>query len=60
MKGIVSMSISSVSASPPVAPPPPVQPKPPEVNDENDSRNASPPVQAALPPGQGTRVNIIA
>jgi hypothetical protein len=59
MKGIVSMSISSVSA-PPVAPPPAVQPKPPEVNDENDSRNASPPVQAALPPGQGTRVNIFA
>jgi hypothetical protein len=59
-KGIVSMSISSVSAPPPVAPPPPVQTKPPEVNDDNDSRNAPPPVQAALPPGQGTRVNIIA
>jgi hypothetical protein len=59
-KGIVSMSISSVSAPPPVAPPPPVQTKPAKVNDDNDSRNATPPVQAALPPGQGTRVNIIA
>jgi hypothetical protein len=55
-----SMSISSVSA-PPVAPPQqPVQAKPPDPVPQDDSRNDTPPPQAALPPGQGTRVNIIA
>jgi hypothetical protein len=34
------------------------QPKPADA-DQDDSRN-SPPVQPPLPPGQGTRVNIIA
>jgi hypothetical protein len=56
------MSISSVTAAPP--PPPPLQPveaKKPDVQpDQNDSRNAAPPAQAPLPPGQGTRVNVIA
>ena len=54
------MSISSVTAPPP-APPQPVDAKAPTVKaDQDDSRTAPPPVQAALPPGQGTRVNIIA
>ena len=53
------MSISSIAPSPPPAPPQRSEPKPPAAND-NDSRTATPPVQAALPPGQGTRVNIIA
>ncbi len=54
------MSISSVSASPPTPPPQPVQARPPDPTPQDDSRNDTPPPQAALPPGQGTRVNIIA
>jgi hypothetical protein len=30
------------------------------VPDQDDSSSASPPAQAPLPPGQGTRVNVIA
>ena len=50
------MSISSIPASAPVTTPP----QPPQVQadkDANDAAAAQPPVQAALPPGQGTRVN---
>ncbi len=54
------MSISSVPASPPVTPPYTTTPKAPDVQADknaNDANAAQPPVQAALPPGQGTRVN---
>jgi hypothetical protein len=53
------MSISSIPASAPVTPPT-TTPKAPDVQadkDANDAAAAQPPVQAALPPGQGTRVN---
>jgi hypothetical protein len=56
----ISMSISSVTTTPPPLPPQPpqpVQPTPPQP-DQDDSSSA--PAQAPLPPGQGTRVNIIA
>lgn len=58
------MAISSVITPPPhPLPLPTIQPaqnqtKPPDAN-QDDSRN-SPPVLPPLPPGQGTRVNIIA
>jgi hypothetical protein len=56
------MSISSIPASPPVTPPytTTTTPKAPDVQADknaNDANAAQPPVQAALPPGQGTRVN---
>jgi hypothetical protein len=54
------MSISSIPASAPVTPPYTTPPQPPQVqadNNANDANAAQPPVQAALPPGQGTRVN---
>jgi hypothetical protein len=55
------MSISSIPASPPT----PITysdtsaPKAPAVHDgdANDAGAAQPPVQAPLPPGQGTRIN---
>jgi hypothetical protein len=54
------MSISSVKA-PPVAPLPPIQVKVPDPKaDQDDSRTVSPPPPPPLPPGQGSRVNIIA
>jgi hypothetical protein len=55
------MSVSSI-ATPPVAPPPPpppIQVKAPDPTPQDDSSNTPPP-QPPLPPGQGTRVNIIA
>lgn len=54
------MNVSSVPASPPVTPSGTSAPKPPAVQadaDANDAGAAQPPVQAALPPGQGTRIN---
>ena len=54
------MSISSIPASPPVIPPATSAPKAPDVQadgDANDAGAAQPPVQAALPPGQGTRID---
>ena len=54
------MNVSSIPASPPVTPPYTTPPKAPDVqanNDANDAGAAQPPVQAPLPPGQGTRVN---
>jgi hypothetical protein len=60
------MSVSSVSATPPVASvqqPQPVAAKPPERqpdNDRDDSRTAPLPPPAPLPPGQGTRIDQLA
>ncbi|WP_172980291.1 hypothetical protein [Tardiphaga sp. P9-11] len=56
------MSVSSVSSAPPVTRLTPVEAKPPEPkkNDDNDSRTAPPPPRAALPPGQGTRIDQLA
>jgi hypothetical protein len=57
------MSISSISASAPVNPPVTSTPQTPNVqtdSDANDASAAQPPVQAALPPGQGTRIDQIA
>ncbi len=52
----------SVSSAPPVAEVKPIEAKPPEPkkNDDNDSRTAPPPPRAALPPGQGTRIDQLA
>jgi len=55
-------SISSIPASPPVVSPDASQPKAPVVQVDNpgdaDRAAASqPPVLAALPPGQGTRID---
>jgi hypothetical protein len=54
------MSISAVAAPTPLRPPEPIAPKPPEVKAADDSRASQPTVLAALPPGQGTRINQIA
>lgn len=55
------MSISSIPASAPVKMPEPSEPKPPKTKAEIDaSRAAQPTLLAALPPGQGTRVNQLA
>ena len=57
------MSISSIPASAPVTPPYTTPPQPPQVQadkDANDAAAAQTPVQAALPPGQGTRIDQIA
>ena len=60
------MSISSVTASPPVAPiapPPPIEPNKIDVKAEQDrdDARANPPAKPApLPPGQGTRIDQIA
>ncbi len=66
------MSISSIPPSPPtpITSPDTSAPKAPDVKapdvkapdvkadaDANDAGAAPPPVQAALPPGQGTRIN---
>ena len=56
------MSISSVTASPPVIAPEASASKAPDVKPDTDADEArtaasQPPVLAALPPGQGTRVD---
>ena len=54
------MSISSIPASAPVKPPEAAEPKAPEAKPDTDSDNAGAPqptVLAALPPGQGTRID---
>lgn len=57
------MSVSSVSAPAPVSIPEPSAPKTPEVKADGGADDASAPqptVLAALPPGQGTRIDQIA
>ena len=55
------MSISAVSPSVPMKPLEPTPPTPPQVRaDRDDTRAQRPPVLAALPPGQGTRINQLA
>ena len=56
------MSISSISGTPPYVPakaPEAAEPKGPDVkvDGDGDDASASQPAQAALPPGQGTRIN---
>ncbi len=55
------MSVSSVGAAPAVTNVKPVEvplaPVRPDDNDKDDSRVAPPPPRAALPPGQGTRID---
>ena len=53
------MSISAIAAPAPLRPPEPIEPKPPEVKAE-DTRASEATVLAALPPGQGTRINQLA
>ncbi|HEY3792212.1 MAG TPA: hypothetical protein VGM09_10320 [Bradyrhizobium sp.] len=58
------MSISSVSATPPVTPvvsnnQPSTPPAPSNDNDADDSSSTQP-AQAPLPPGQGTRIDQLA
>lgn len=57
------MSVSSVEGAANVVAPPPPQMQPLEIkraDARDDSRLASPPVKAALPPGQGTRIDQLA
>lgn len=57
------MNISAVSTTIPVKPPEAGEPKTPEVKTDGDSggtRLPQPTVLAALPPGQGTRIDQIA
>jgi hypothetical protein len=62
------MSISAITTSAPVTPPTPVTatdsaaktPDPQNDNNADDATEAQPPVVAALPPGQGTRIDQIA
>ncbi|MDB5504606.1 MAG: hypothetical protein JWR89_4508 [Tardiphaga sp.] len=55
------MSASSVSAAPAVTNVKPIEAQPAPVKasdrDKDDSRVAPPPPRAALPPGQGTRID---
>jgi hypothetical protein len=51
------MSISSVTASPPVKMPEASEPKPPDVKPDADASAPEPVVLAPLPPGQGTRID---
>jgi hypothetical protein len=55
------MNVAAVSPSIPVKPPEASAPKPPVAPTENGgTRTPQPTLLAALPPGQGTRVNQIA
>ena len=54
------MSISAVSPSTPLEPPEASVLKPPEAKLDRDDRTPPPPVRAALPPGQGTRIDQLA
>ncbi len=56
------MSISSISTQTPVIAPPQTQPQPtPVQNDQNKQDDSTQQVtRAALPPGQGTRVDQLA
>ena len=57
------MSVSAVAAPSPLRPPERIEPKPPGVQPATEavsSRAAPKPILAALPPGQGTRIDQIA
>lgn len=54
------MSISAVATSAPIKPPEASVLKPPEVKVDRDDRTPPPAVRAALPPGQGTRIDQLA
>jgi hypothetical protein len=57
------MSVYSIATAPvPIIPPEASQPKVADVKTDNtdNSRAVQPPVQAALPPGQGTRIDQLA
>lgn len=58
------MSISAISPSMPIKPPEASVLKPPEVRVDRPDRTPPlppvPPVRAALPPGQGTRIDQLA
>jgi hypothetical protein len=57
---IVPMSVSAVTASPPIKTPEASEPKAPSVKPDADAADASahqPVVLAPLPPGQGTRID---
>jgi hypothetical protein len=57
------MSVSSVTASPAVKMPEASEPKAPDVTPDADagsSRTPQPTLLAALPPGQGTRIDQLA
>lgn len=56
------MSITSVGVSAPVPPPEatPLNSKPQTAADDARERAEQPPPRAPLPPGQGTRINILA
>jgi hypothetical protein len=61
-KGILPMSVSAIATSAPVMAPDTGAAKAPDVqsgNDADDATEALPPVVAALPPGQGTRIDQI-
>ena len=54
------MNISSIPASAPVKPPEAAEPKAPEAKPDTDADKVGAPqptILAALPPGQGTRVD---
>ena len=51
------MSVSAVTASPPVTMPETSEPKAPDVKSDADASAPKPVVQAPLPPGQGTRID---
>jgi hypothetical protein len=54
------MSISAVSASAILKPPEAIEAKPPQVKTDDGTRTPQPTVLAALPPGQGTRIDQLA
>jgi hypothetical protein len=60
------MSISAISTSAPITAPNPVTAsdtgaaKTPDTSNDSNATEAQPPVVAALPPGQGTRIDQIA
>ena len=54
------MSISAISPTVPMKPPEAIEPKPPEVKVDDGTRTPQPTVLAALPPGQGTRIDQLA
>jgi hypothetical protein len=59
------MSVSAIATSAPITTSPPVTAsdssaaKTPDAQNDNDATEAPPPVVAALPPGQGTRIDQI-